>query len=299
MDKILDSAKGKISFNHNFQKENMTTRILHIMAGIIILLFAHTVGTYLRSYVYKYGKEEVHVERKKGETPLSAAQSSVQEQKTKLPFIIIGQFVYYIIILIAIMMVLKLIGIETTGLLAVIGAAGFAIGLALQGTLSDIASGILLAVFQVYTIGEIIEVDGIKGRVQDFTMFQTVLLDTATNSVITVPNRKIQEGIVKNHSRQKKVYIMIQVLVSNTNKDYPGIIQVITDSVKNSPDVISPEEIGANVSDMSKAGTTITVRIPIRSVSYPGATGGMMTAIREGLAKNNIQMLDCTTSCEK
>jgi len=109
----------------------MLQRLLHIVSGIVLLVVAHIFGTLLKSYIYKYGREEVHVERKKGETQLTSTQSSIQEQKTRLPFIIIGQFAYYTVIIIAVMMVLRLLGVETTGLLALIGAAGFAIGLAL------------------------------------------------------------------------------------------------------------------------------------------------------------------------
>ena len=294
MDRFL--PKGKTTFK--FPKESMLQRLLHIVSGIVLLVVAHIFGTLLKSYIYKYGREEVHVERKKGETQLTSTQSSIQEQKTRLPFIIIGQFAYYTVIIIAVMMVLRLLGVETTGLLALIGAAGFAIGLALQGTLSDIASGILLAVFQVYTIGEVIEIDGIQGKVKDFTLFQTILV-SSSNDTIMIPNRKIQEGIVINHTRQKVNYVNIDVVVSNTNKDYTDILEIIKQAALTAPEVIKDKELSVYVSDMSSNGTKLTAEVPINSSAYTYASGGIMTAIREALAKNNIAMLDCTSSCSK
>lgn len=297
MDRFLPNGKPNFKINNSFQKDSMLQKLIHIVSGIVLLAMAHIFGTLIKSYIYRYGKEEVHVERKKGETQLTSTQSTIQEQKTRLPFIIIGQFVYYTVLVIAIMMVLKLLGVETTGLLALIGAAGFAIGLALQGTLSDIASGILLAVFQVYTIGEIIEVDGIQGKVRDFTLFQTILV-SSSNDTIMIPNRKIQEGVVINHTRQKVNYVNIDVVVSNTNKDYTGILEIIKQAAAGAPEVVKSQEIAVYVSDMS-SGTKITAEVPINSAAYSYASGGIMTAVREALAKNNIAMLDCTSSCSK
>jgi small conductance mechanosensitive channel len=286
--------KATFHIDSRVANESWITRGLHIVAGFIILILAHMLGVFLKGLIYRLGNDRTIPQRDTGENPLTPAAVASQQTKINLPFVIMGQIVYYTIMIIAVMMVFKLIGIETTGLLAIIGAAGFAIGLALQGTLSDIASGILLALLQVYTIGEVIEVNGKQGIVKDFSLVQTVLIDPSTNDMIIVPNRQIQEGIIQNHSRQKVHFVIVDVLVSNTNENYSKIIEVIRTAAQGAPAVLSTENVGVNVFSMNQAGTLLRAKVPIRGEDYISAPGPIRTAIRTALSQNNITMIDCT-----
>lgn len=275
------------------EEKSLVSRGLSLVTGIVILLIAHIVGTVLKKYIYKLGAERPLPERETTEVAISSKQAATQEEKTKITFVVIGHLVYYSVIIMAIMIVFKVVGLETTGLLAVIGAAGFAIGLALQGTLSDIAAGILIAIFQIYTIGEIIDFNGQMGKVKDFTMFHTILLDVPTNTTITIPNRKIQEGAVKNLSRQKVHYIIADILLSNQNKDFTKIIDIIKAAAKQNPYVLQKEKLSAFLIDMGTGGTTIRARVPVSSTNIVAGGGSIRLSIRNALAKNNIAMLDC------
>jgi small conductance mechanosensitive channel len=280
----IPKVESPFKMSNTFQKENWVQRSMHIAIGIVVLIIAHVLGTVLKGSIYRWGKERS-----------SDKQKDIEDRKTPLPFVVIGQFAYYSIIIISLMMVLKFIGIETTGILALIGAAGFAIGLALQGTLSDMASGVLLAGLQVFTVGEIIEIDGTRGRVKDFTLFHTILENDA-NDTIMIPNRKIQEGLLINHTRQKVKYITVATKVSNKNTDYDAIIDVIKTAAATAPEVAAGEEVSAYVSDMAGGGTTIEAFVPVNSSEYIGAQGSVATAIRKALVKNNINLIDCGKS---
>ena len=91
-------------------------------------------------------------------------------------------------------------GIQTTSIIAVLGAAGLAIGLALQGTLSNVAAGIMLLLLRPFGVGDWIEANGISGTVREIGLFSTQI-DTFENIYVSVPNSSIWSSIIINHSR--------------------------------------------------------------------------------------------------
>src|SRR5215475_14507793 len=95
--------------------------------------------------------------------------------------------------------ILSRLGIETASLITILGAAGLAIGLALQGSLSNFAAGVLIIVFRPFRVGDLVEVSGATGPVQAIQIFSTVL-HTADNLRIVVPNDLITKGKITNYS---------------------------------------------------------------------------------------------------
>jgi len=117
--------------------------------------------------------------------------------ETLIPFL--SGIVYYVALAVVLIAVLGLFGIETTSLVAVLGAAGLAIGLALQGTLSNFSSGVMLLVFRPFKKGDFIEAAGIRGSVSEVGIFTTVL-NTPDNVRIIVPNSAINGATITNYS---------------------------------------------------------------------------------------------------
>ncbi len=97
--------------------------------------------------------------------------------------------------------VASMVGIETTSFLALLGAAGLAVGLALQGSLANFAGGVLILMFRPFRVGEFIEAQGISGSVKEIRIFFTVL-NTPDNKLVTVPNGLLSNGIITNYSRE-------------------------------------------------------------------------------------------------
>lgn len=114
-------------------------------------------------------------------------------------FVFAGSIVKYAIIAITVIAVLARFGVQTTSLVAVVGAAGLAIGLALQGTLSNVAAGVMLMLFRPFKIGQFIEAAGHSGTVKEITLFTTELA-TPDNVQIIVPNGAIWSGSIVNYS---------------------------------------------------------------------------------------------------
>ena len=114
-----------------------------------------------------------------------------------IPFF--ASMAYYVVLTVVLIAVLNLFGIETTSLIAVFGAAGLAVGLALQGTLSNFAAGVMLLVFRPIRVGDFVEVAGQAGTVAEISIFST-LMNTGDNVRITIPNAQVYGDTVKNYS---------------------------------------------------------------------------------------------------
>jgi len=117
--------------------------------------------------------------------------------RTLVPFI--SSLTYYLLLTFLILAVLSLFGIQTTSFIAVLGAAGLAVGLALQGTLGNFAAGVMLLIFRPFKIGDYVEVGGTAGTVQEIAIFSTTL-HSPDNVRITVPNSAIYGSTIKNYS---------------------------------------------------------------------------------------------------
>lgn len=97
--------------------------------------------------------------------------------------------------------VASMVGIETTSFIAIIGAAGLAVGLALQGSLANFAGGVLILLFKPYKVGNFIDAQGVTGTVKEIQVFNTIL-KTPDNKTIIVPNGSISNGIITNFSAE-------------------------------------------------------------------------------------------------
>jgi len=114
---------------------------------------------------------------------------------TLVPFF--SSMAYYLVQAIVLIAVLNLFGVETTSLIAVLGAAGLAIGLALQGTLSNFASGVMLLTFRPFRIGDFVDIAGAAGTVAEIGLF-SVTMDTPDNVQIIVPNSDVYGQTIRN-----------------------------------------------------------------------------------------------------
>jgi small conductance mechanosensitive channel len=113
----------------------------------------------------------------------------------------IGSLASMILKVLLLVSVASMIGVETTSFIAVIGAAGLAVGLALQGSLANFAGGVLIMLFRPFRAGDWIEGQGVSGSVDSIHIFHTTL-KTADNKVVIVPNGSLSNGNITNYSRE-------------------------------------------------------------------------------------------------
>lgn len=117
----------------------------------------------------------------------------------KTLFHFIGNVVRYVILGFAILIVLNTFGVQTTSIIAAIGAAGLAIGLAMQGALSNVAAGVMIILFRPFKLGDFIDVDGTMGTVKEISLNNTVLADL-TNVKVIIPNADVWGNTISNYS---------------------------------------------------------------------------------------------------
>lgn len=124
----------------------------------------------------------------------------------------VSSMVRYVILVIGFVAVLQQLGVKTTSIVAVLGAASLAVGLALQGALSNVAAGVMILLFRPYRVGDVIETGGRKGTVRALDLVITELA-TADNLKIVIPNNKVFGDVIVNHSHhpQRRVDVTFRI----------------------------------------------------------------------------------------
>ena len=161
--------------------------------------------------------------------------------------------------------VASMIGVETTSFVAAIGAAGLAIGLALQGSLANFAGGVLILLFRPFRIGDVIEAQGVSGTVDNIQIFHTVLR-TADNKTVIMPNGSLSNGIITNHNRQPTRKVVFDVGV-----DYDADLQAarrVLLELANDPRVHKDPAPQAVVSTLGDSSITISLRVWVNTGDY-------------------------------
>ncbi|MFS0828584.1 mechanosensitive ion channel family protein [Pseudomonas phoenicis] len=161
--------------------------------------------------------------------------------------------------------VASMIGIETTSFVAAIGAAGLAIGLALQGSLANFAGGVLILLFRPFRIGDWIEAQSVSGTVDSIQIFHTVLR-TGDNKTVIVPNGSLSNGIITNYNRQPTRQVVFNVGV-DYDADLQKARQVLLDLAKD-PRVLPDPAPAAVVSELGDSSITVSLRVWVKTPDY-------------------------------
>jgi small conductance mechanosensitive channel len=161
--------------------------------------------------------------------------------------------------------VASMIGVETTSFVAAIGAAGLAIGLALQGSLANFAGGVLILLFRPFRIGDWIEAQGVAGTVDSIQIFHTVLR-TGDNKTIIVPNGNLSNGIITNTNRQPTRKVVFDVGV-DYEADLQKAREVLLELAKD-PRVLADPAPQAVVSTLGDSSITLSLRVWVKTADY-------------------------------
>lgn len=150
-----------------------------VLGAIVILLLGWMISSWLQTRVENLGRRNKHLD--------------------EMLFEFLASIVRYVVLGFTVLFVLNTFGVKTTSVVAVIGAAGLAIGLALQGTLSNVAAGVMLILFRPIKIGDFVVIAGEMGTVKQINLNYTVLADLSNVQVI-VPNSEVWGNVITNYS---------------------------------------------------------------------------------------------------
>ena len=158
------------------------------------------------------------------------------------------------------------LGVNLNGLTAVLAAAGFAIGMAMQGSLGNLAAGVMLVFFKPFRVGDTVEVCGNRGTIVEIEIFNTILL-TLDNVRIVVPNGKITDGTIKNFSAERERRIDL-VVGCGYNDDLRAVKETLHEIVFNHPQVLKDPLPYIAVSELGDSSVNFVVRPWVLSPDY-------------------------------
>ncbi|HDY7966461.1 TPA: small-conductance mechanosensitive channel MscS [Vibrio vulnificus] len=196
--------------------------------------------------------------------------------------------VRYLLFVIVLIAALGRVGVETASVVAVIGAAGLAVGLALQGSLSNFAAGVLIVAFRPFKSGDYVEIGGVAGSVEAIQIFQTVL-KTPDNKMVVVPNSGVIGGAITNYSRHatRRVDLMIGV---SYKSDLKKTKQVIRETLEKDTRILKDPDMTIGVVALADSSVNFVVRPWCKTEDYWAVYFDSMQAIKEALDANGIEI---------
>lgn len=195
---------------------------------------------------------------------------------------------YYAVVAFVFIAVLAQFGIQTTSLIAVFGAAGLAIGLALQGTLSNIAAGVMLLLFRPFKVGDFVEVAGIAGTVKSITLFVTELA-TGDNIQILAPNAQVWGTCVRNfsHHDTRRIDCIIGIAYEDDIDDAFASAQAVIDGDDR---VLKDPAAMIAVSELGDSSVNLTVRVWCNAGDYWPLRFGLNKSLKERFDTDKISI---------
>ncbi|WP_194090049.1 small-conductance mechanosensitive channel MscS [Vibrio hibernica] len=216
--------------------------------------------------------------------------SKVLAKKKMDPAVVnfISSIVRYVLFVIVLISALGRVGVQTASVVAVIGAAGLAIGLALQGSLANFAAGVLIVAFRPFKAGDYVEMAGVAGSVESIQIFQTVLT-TPDNKMIVVPNGGVISGPIVNYSRHATRRIDYVIRVSY-KADLKHTKEVINRVLAAEERLLKTPAPTVGVLALADSSVNFVVRPWVKTSDYWGVYYELLQAIKEELDKEGIEI---------
>ena len=228
-----------------------------------------------------------------GNLIVKAVANSVSKvlQKKKMDRAVV-EFIHglvrYLLFVIVLIAALGRLGVQTASVVAVIGAAGLAVGLALQGSLSNFAAGVLIVAFRPFKSGDYVEIGGVVGSVDSIQIFQTVLT-TPDNKMVVVPNGSVIGSPITNYSRHNTRRIDLMIGVSY-NADLQKTKALLTKICESDERVLKEPGVQVGVHTLADSSVNFVVRPWVNTAEYWDVYFDLMQAIKEGLDNEGIEI---------
>ncbi len=187
-----------------------------------------------------------------------------------------------------IIVALGTMGIQTASFVAIIGAAGLSVGLAMQGTLSNFAAGVLILLLKPFEVGDVVDLGGIVGKIVKITIFNVELL-TPDNVTIIVPNKQAGSGVVKNYSRQK-IRRVDMVFGIGYGDDIKEAKKVLKEIVLSNSKVLADPPPDIFVAELADSSVNIAVRPWVKSEDYWTVKAEITEQVKEEFDKRGISI---------
>lgn len=255
-----------IKYIQDFASENLVAYAYNVVAALVIFL----VGKWIAGRIAAVSRNLLG---KKIDTTVAN---------------FIGNIINIAVIAFVVIAALDQLGVETTSIVAIVGAAGLAVGLALKDSLGNFAAGVMLIIFRPFKAGDYVEAGGAAGTVQEVKIFNSILL-TPDNKVITVPNGAIMADNITNYSEMatRRVDMVIGV---GYGSNLATVKQVITSILEADTRVLKDPAPVIAVSELADSSVNLVVRPWVKSADYWAVKWDTTEAIKTRFDAEGIEI---------
>jgi small conductance mechanosensitive channel len=190
--------------------------------------------------------------------------------------------------IILIVIVAGMLGIGTASFVTILGAAGLAVGLALQGSLSNFAGGVLILMFKPFKVGDTIEAMNMVGDVQEIQIFNTILL-TGDHKTVILPNGPLSNGTIVNRTRFGTLRLEIELMVNNSN-NIEYVKEIIMEVLNANDKVLKEPQPGIFIGKIADGSVEIDVRPFCLPENATALTSDLYYTIYHAFEQNNISL---------
>ena len=240
---------------------------IKIIAAVAILIIGRMVAKILQKLIVKV------MDKRKVDKTISTFASSM-----------VFSALYIFVILAA----LSQVGIQTTSFMAIIGAAGLAIGLALQGSLSNFASGFLIILFRPFKLGDYVEAGGVSGSISKISVFTTDI-NTVDNKKIIVPNAQIMNGTITNYTAEKTRRVDLTFGVGY-EADINKVKDILNQIIKEHKLILKDPESFVRLGNLGDSSIDFTVRVWSKTEDYWTVHFDLIESAKEEFDKAKISI---------
>jgi len=219
----------------------------------------------------------------------SIVRKMLEKAKTDAAIIsFVSSLTFTLIIILAVLAALAKFGVQTASFVAILGAAGFAVGFALQGSLANFAAGILILVLRPFKVGDYVEGAGVAGSIKKIDLFTTVMA-TPDNIKIMVPNGKLFGDIIKNYTAfdTRRIDLVIGIGYSS---DIQKAQEVMLEIIKADEKILTDPEPQIAVSELADSSVNFVVRPWVKKEDYWSVRFDLTRKIKEAFDKNDIEI---------
>jgi small conductance mechanosensitive channel len=257
------NGEGGFDFSSVLNKlsEMVSTWGLKVLGALVVLIVGLIVARSIRKAIRR------------------GMARSKRVDESLIPFV--SGIAYYLLLAALIIAVLQMFGIEATSMIAVLGAAGLAVGLALQGTLSNFAAGVMLLVFRPFKLGDFVEAGGMAGSVKEISIF-SITLATPDNVKIIMPNSAVYGQTIKNYTANDTRRNDLVVGISY-NDDIGKARDVILGILKAEKRVLEDPAPVVAVSELGDSSVNLVVRPWCKKEDYWDLRFDLTRKIKEEL----------------
>ena len=283
-------------YYNSINKEKIVHSAVNFLFSIIIFILFYTIA---KISVNKIQKINVNKKEEDNDDLIIPKPNPKDNQIfSQLHRKFLAELIYYILIFIGIIFALTKLGVNISSLLVILGTIGVGLAFGFQNFVKEIISGIVILVLNYFNLGDLIKVNDNIGYVQKFNLTNTTII-TYFGEIIIIPNSLISSDSLTNITKNKAIFVSINVALSNNQKlNYPELLNMISEKVRLSKFVIDKNEVVTTILDMARvietgeAGTTIAIRAKIESAYYFKAMNNIRLIIRQTLEDEDIKLFD-------